>query len=88
MNDKQTDCDIFRHTLSTGSVVEAGLCRETGNFGAKFLKDGVETLSFSLTPEAGDVLMQLWINLKYGEGIAEGKFYDVAFDMVEWVAPK
>lgn len=88
MDKKQTEWDIFTHDLSTGTVVEAGICRETGDFGAKFTKAGVETLHFSLSAEAGDVLMQLWINLKYGKDITEGKFYDVAFDLVEWVKPK
>jgi hypothetical protein len=88
MSEPLKDWETFTHTLSTGTTVVAGLCHDTGDFGAEFSKDGVETLKFSLSDEAVEVLIQLWINLKYGKGITEGKFYDVAFDLVEWVKPK
>jgi hypothetical protein len=88
MTENLKDWEVFTHELSNGYTIEAGLCRDTGHFGASISKDGVKTLDFSLSDETAEVLMQLWINLKYGKGVTEGKFYDVAFDLVEWVKPE
>ena len=88
MSEPLKDWETFTHTLSTGTTVVAGLCCDTGDFGVKISKDDVEILKFSLSDEAAEVLMQLWINLKYGKDITEGKFYDVRFDLVEWVKPE